>query len=66
VRLARLFRPRNRGPRDCTCGHAAQAHEHYRRGSDCALCACAKFRAGAPAVTPREQQDAHSERVHAA
>jgi hypothetical protein len=31
----------------CSCGHAAAAHEHYRRGSDCALCSpggCVKFR----------------------
>jgi hypothetical protein len=30
----------------CSCGHAHEAHEHYRRGSDCALCpagVCAKF-----------------------
>jgi hypothetical protein len=67
VQLARLFRLRHREPRDCTCGHAARAHEHYRRGRDCALCACPKFRAGAPAVTSaREQQDADSERVPAA
>jgi hypothetical protein len=28
----------------CRCGHGAHAHEHYRRGSECALCACAGFR----------------------
>jgi hypothetical protein len=28
----------------CSCGHGKQAHEHYRRGSDCALCGCARFR----------------------
>ncbi|GAA3337471.1 hypothetical protein GCM10017714_04650 [Curtobacterium pusillum] len=28
----------------CVCGHAQEAHEHYRRGSDCALCDCPKFR----------------------
>lgn len=22
----------------CLCGHDAQAHEHYRRGSDCGAC----------------------------
>lgn len=27
----------------CTCGHGKQAHDHYRRGTDCALCQCAKF-----------------------
>lgn len=30
------------GP-SCNCGHGKQAHEHYRRGSDCALCGCGKF-----------------------
>jgi hypothetical protein len=30
------------GPQ-CTCGHGRQAHEHYRRGHDCAMCSCAKF-----------------------
>ena len=28
----------------CGCGHGRTAHEHYRRGSDCAFCACAKYR----------------------
>ncbi|RFU21316.1 hypothetical protein D0Z06_11060 [Geodermatophilus marinus] len=28
----------------CTCGHARTAHEHYRRGSDCALCTCERYR----------------------
>ena len=39
-----------RGPRDpkpCRCGHQRQAHEHYRRGTDCALCPCQRFRASA-------------------
>ena len=27
----------------CTCGHEKVAHTHYRRGSDCALCTCARF-----------------------
>lgn len=22
----------------CACGHAREAHEHYRRGSECAIC----------------------------
>jgi hypothetical protein len=35
--------PVDAGPA-CTCGHPRQAHEHYRRGSDCALCGCARFR----------------------
>jgi hypothetical protein len=29
--------------RPCTCGHAGSAHRHYRRGSDCGLCLCARF-----------------------
>lgn len=32
----------------CRCGHTRAAHEHYRRGSDCALCPadrpCGRFR----------------------
>lgn len=46
----------------CRCGHSHQAHEHYRRGSDCGICGadgCAKFRlapnqpsALAEAITP--------------
>jgi hypothetical protein len=28
----------------CGCGHVKTAHEHYRRGSDCALCDCARYR----------------------
>lgn len=31
----------------CVCGHTKAAHEHYRRGSDCALCGaatCGRFR----------------------
>ena len=27
----------------CSCGHGKQAHAHYRRGSDCALCDCGRF-----------------------
>ena len=30
----------------CVCGHAQDAHEHYRRGTDCALCDCPKYRRG--------------------
>ncbi|MGN8050887.1 hypothetical protein ACTJKO_14485 [Curtobacterium sp. 22159] len=26
------------------CGHAQDAHEHYRPGTDCALCDCPRFR----------------------
>ncbi|MBF4594166.1 MULTISPECIES: hypothetical protein [Curtobacterium] len=28
----------------CVCGHVQDAHEHYRPGTDCALCDCQKFR----------------------
>ncbi len=27
----------------CDCGHGKHAHEHYRRGSDCAFCDCARY-----------------------
>ena len=27
----------------CSCGHERVAHEHYRAGTDCALCECARF-----------------------
>jgi hypothetical protein len=30
--------------RPCVCGHGRTAHEHYRRGKDCALCSCARYR----------------------
>jgi hypothetical protein len=33
--------------RRCRCGHPRAAHEHYRRGTDCALCgpdACPRYR----------------------
>ena len=29
----------------CTCGHRKASHRHYRRGTDCGLCSCQKFRA---------------------
>jgi hypothetical protein len=25
------------------CGHAKQAHQHYRSGTDCSLCSCPRF-----------------------
>lgn len=28
----------------CVCGHVQDAHEHYRPGSDCALCDCPRYR----------------------
>jgi hypothetical protein len=27
----------------CACGHGKTAHQHYRAGADCALCACPRF-----------------------
>jgi hypothetical protein len=29
--------------RPCRCGHAREAHQHYRRGTDCSGCSCAQF-----------------------
>ncbi len=28
----------------CRCGHGAEAHEHFRTGSDCGACGCARYR----------------------
>lgn len=33
----------------CTCGHEEGLHEHYRRGTDCGGCDCARFEAVAAA-----------------
>jgi hypothetical protein len=30
----------------CRCGHGRRAHVHYRKGTDCALCACPRFHRG--------------------
>jgi hypothetical protein len=67
VQLGRLLHlpSRGSGPKGCTCGHAANAHEHYRRGTDCALCSCPKFRAGSPAKG-RSERDNRGEQAHAA
>jgi hypothetical protein len=27
----------------CRCGHDHEAHEHYRPGTDCALCECKRW-----------------------
>jgi hypothetical protein len=37
----------HKADRTCVCGHAREAHEHYRAGADCALCGrlgCPRFR----------------------
>jgi hypothetical protein len=31
-------------PHPCRCGHDRDAHEHFRRGTDCAACGCGRFR----------------------
>jgi hypothetical protein len=39
----------------CTCGHAHEAHTHYRRGTDCAICGadkCQAFSAARSGVEP--------------
>lgn len=28
----------------CCCGCARAAHQHYRKGSDCTLCRCPRYR----------------------
>ena len=41
----------------CACGHAEDAHEHYRRGSDCGACGpatCARFKASSVTVAVSE------------
>jgi hypothetical protein len=42
--------PRNAAERldvkPCRCGHGKTAHEHYRRGADCSLCSCTRYRRG--------------------
>jgi hypothetical protein len=35
--------------RNCKCGHDRPAHEHYRRGADCGLCECNRYRRERPA-----------------
>ena len=32
------------GGQACRCGHGAEAHEHFRSGSDCSACGCATYR----------------------
>jgi len=43
--------------RVCQCGHDRIGHEHYRSGTDCAVCDCARYRraAGAVVATPAKQ-----------
>jgi len=40
-------RPQTPGTTLCRCGHEAEAHEHFRPGSDCGACGaqeCRRFR----------------------
>jgi hypothetical protein len=43
----RGYASREDGGDVCVCGHGREAHRHYRRGTDCALCDCPRWR---PAV----------------
>jgi hypothetical protein len=38
--------PGRRKPRGqvCRCGHPKRAHQHYRAGTDCALCTCTRLK----------------------
>jgi hypothetical protein len=66
VRLPRVLHlvPWLSGPQPCRCGHAERAHEHYRSGTDCALCSCPKFKASA--ARGRGARGPRGERAHAA
>jgi hypothetical protein len=46
----------------CTCGHRHEAHQHYRRGSDCGLCDCARYRRGT--VTTPDESSARAGGAH--
>ena len=37
----------------CRCGHPQHTHQHFRRGSDCSQCDCARFRGGLSAFLAR-------------
>lgn len=28
---------------DCRCQHPADAHEHYRPGTECGMCSCPRY-----------------------
>jgi hypothetical protein len=47
----------------CNCGHEGVAHEHYRRGSDCAfrdVCGCVRYRSPGILRSLRESFYRHS------
>ena len=40
--------PDRPGDVPCRCGHPRDAHEHYRKGTECALCdVCPRYRSSA-------------------
>lgn len=39
--VGKLFKWRH-GPK-CQCGHEADAHQHYRDGTECVDCECQEF-----------------------
>jgi hypothetical protein len=41
----------------CRCGHPREAHEHYRRGSDCGECGAEKCGAFGAAVTEQANSE---------
>jgi hypothetical protein len=40
-----MFYSPRRSLATCRCGHRQDTHQHYRRGSDCALCSCPRWHA---------------------
>jgi hypothetical protein len=46
IRILQELITENPGSGWCQCGHVEEAHRGHRRGRDCALCKCGKFRPG--------------------
>lgn len=47
----------------CACGHAREAHQHYRRGNECSICdarRCSSFTALATAAQPAADRAARN------
>ncbi len=66
--LSLLHVRRPRDPKPCRCGHVRRAHEHYRNGTDCALCTCQRFRSrarpmGDPTLGPGTQDSTGESRL---
>lgn len=40
-----LQRPATAGDPSCRCGHPIGVHDHFRGGTDCSICGCARYRA---------------------